>query len=40
MALWGGAYPAVTLELESSLLVLYAALRLDIGAAFLLSYVI
>ncbi|RDZ34850.1 MULTISPECIES: DMT family transporter [unclassified Haloferax] len=37
-ALWGGAYPAVTLGLESFPPVLYAALRLDIGAALLLPY--
>ncbi|WP_148416685.1 DMT family transporter [Haloferax sp. KTX1] len=38
-ALWGGAYPAVTLGLGSFPPILYAALRLDIGAALLVPYV-
>ncbi|ELZ91174.1 DMT family transporter [Haloferax sulfurifontis] len=37
-ALWGGTYPAVTLGLGSFPPILYAALRLDIGAALLLLY--
>ncbi|POG55908.1 DMT family transporter [Haloferax marisrubri] len=38
-ALWGGAYPAITVGLESFPPILYAALRLDLGAALLLAYV-
>ncbi|AKU08541.1 MULTISPECIES: DMT family transporter [Haloferax] len=37
-ALWGGTYPAVTLGLGSFPPILYAAFRLDIGAALLLPY--
>lgn len=38
-ALWGGTFPAVTVGLESFPPILYAALRLYLGAALLLLYV-
>ncbi|RDZ63504.1 EamA family transporter [Haloferax sp. Atlit-12N] len=37
-AIWGGTYPAVTVGLSSFPPILYAALRLDLGAALLLLY--
>lgn len=38
-AIWGGTYPAVTVGLDSFPPILYAALRLDLGAVLLLLYV-
>ncbi|MDS0223833.1 DMT family transporter [Haloarcula sp. S1AR25-5A] len=38
-AVWGGTYPAVTVGLESFPPILYAALRLDVGALVLVLYV-
>jgi drug/metabolite transporter (DMT)-like permease len=37
-AIWGGTYPAVSVGLESFPPILYAALRLDVGAVVLLAY--
>ncbi|MBV0903321.1 DMT family transporter [Haloarcula salina] len=38
-AIWGGTYPAVTVGLDAFPPILYAALRLDLGAVVLLLYV-
>jgi len=38
-AIWGGTYPAVTVGLDAFPPILYAALRLDLGAVALLLYV-
>jgi len=38
-AVWGGTYPAVTVGLDSFPPILYAALRLDVGAVVLVLYV-